>query len=386
MPRFSKHHAVLAVIVLVVLAALLRALWPQAETGGRKTQAVPVKVATATQQDYPLTFDTVGRVQASETVTLRARVDGQVAQVLMKEGGHVRAGDVLIRLDPAEFRTRLTQAEAVLARDQAQLANARTELARNEKLKEKNYVSDDMLRASRTNVASLAAAVKSSEAAVENARLQLSYTVIRAPFDGRIGARVVSPGAAVQTNNTVLAVINRVHPVQVAFAVPERFLGYLQPLREGRGMPVLITSDSDARLRVEGKADFIDNAVDTSSGTIQVKATLPNRDDRLTPGAFVRIRLAMDTLKNAITVPAAAVQQGDRGSTVYVVDTEKKARLRQVTVRDQREGIAVISEGVNAGELVVTDGHLRLTPDATVQLARDTPADASGSPAAAQAP
>jgi multidrug efflux system membrane fusion protein len=364
----SRRSLFIALVVLLLAAALVRALWPESDQQGRKPQAVPVKVALAEVRDYPLVLDTVGRVQASETVTLRARVDGMVEQVLMKEGGHVKAGQVLVRLDDAEYRTRLAQAEAVLARDEAQLANARTELARYEALKEKNYVSDDMLRASRTNVASLAAAVKGSQAALQNARLQLSHTVIRAPFDGRVGARVVSPGTAVRINDTALAVINRIHPVQVAFAVPERFLGQLQPLREGKSLPVTITADSDSALRAEGRADFIDNAVDVSSGTIQVKATLPNRDDRLTPGAFVRVSLALETLRNVVVVPTSALQQNENRNTVYVVGADKKAQLREVTVRDQREGLAAITAGLAAGDRVVIDGHLRLTPGAGVQI------------------
>lgn len=355
-------------IALLALALLLRALWPAAETAGKRVQSVPVRVAPVVTQDYPLTLVSVGRVQPSETVTLRARVDGQVAQVLMQEGRQVQAGEVLIRLDAAEFRARLTQAEAVLARDEAQLANARVQLERLETLKAKNYVSDDMLRAARTEAAALAAAVKGARAALENARLQLSYTVVRAPFAGRIGARLVSPGAAVRANDTVLAVINRLRPVQVAFAVPEKFLGQLQPLREGRRLQVVITADSDAALRAEGVADFIDNAVDPASGTIQVKATFPNQDDRLTPGAFVKVSLALATLKNAITVPAAALQQDGEKTTVYVVDAQKKAQLRAVRISDQRGGLAAIAEGLRAGETVVIDGHLRLTPGANVQV------------------
>lgn len=370
MPLPAQRPLVATLAVLALAAVLLLALWP--DRGGqerRKPSAVPVKVATAEARDHALSLETVGRVQAAESVTLRARVDGQVAEVLMKEGSQVRAGDVLLRLDAAEFRTRVAQAEAALARDEAQLANARTELSRFEALKERNFVSDDQLRAARTNVASLAATVKAAQAALESARLQLSYTVIRAPFDGRIGARVVFPGTAVRVNDTVLAVINRLRPVQVAFAAPERYLGALQPLREGRGLPVVITADSDRSLRAEGRATFIDNAVDPATGTIQVKATLPNTDDRLTPGAFVRVSLSLETLKDAIVVPAAALQQGENRSTVYVVGPDRKAALREVVVRDQRGGVAVIGQGLAAGEQVVVDGHLRLSPGATVQPA-----------------
>lgn len=370
MPSIRRQY-VFAVIALLALAGLVHAFWPKAKKDDKGGQAVPVKVAAVTTQDYALRLVTVGRVQPSESVTLRARIDGQVKQVLLKEGSNVRTGDVLLTLDDAEFKTRLTQAEAVLARDEAQLANARTELSRNEALKEKNYVSDDMLRASRTNVASLEATVKGDRAAVENAKLQLSYTVLRAPFDGRIGARLVFPGTAVKTNDTILAVINRVHPVQVAFAVPEKFLGALQPLRSGKNLPVRVTSDSDDSLKVQGQADFIDNAVDTTSGTIQVKATFANSDDRLTPGAFVKVSLDLDTLKDAVIVPTAALQQNGDDSSVYIVGADHKAEIRKVVVRDSRDNIAAIGSGLAAGDTVIIDGLLRLTPGAAVKIQTD---------------
>lgn len=368
MPSLTRRHYFLAAITLLILAGLAHAFWPKAEKSEKGKQVVPVKVAQAIAQDYPLTLVTVGRVQPSESVTLRARVDGQVKQVLLKEGSNVRAGDVLMTLDDAEFKTRLVQAEAILARDEAQLANARTELMRNETLKEKNYVSDDMLRASRTNVASLEATVKGDKAAVDNAKLQLSYTVLRAPFEGRIGARLVFAGTTVKTNDTVLAVINRVHPVQVAFAVPEKFLGSLHTLRTGGRMPVIVGSDSDSTLKVSGHADFIDNTVDTTSGTIQVKATFPNTDDRLTAGAFVKVSLDLDVLKDAVVIPVAALQQNGDDSSVYVMSADKKAERRKVVVRDSRDDIAAIASGLKAGETVITDGLLRLTPGATVKV------------------
>ena len=371
MPMPSKRSLSFIVVGLIILVGLGRAFWPKNEKADtQKQKSVPVTVMQAAAQDYPLRLETVGRVQPSETVTLKARVDGLVTAVLLPEGRVVKKGDVLIKLDDADLRTRQAQAEAVLARDEAQLANARIELARNEQLKEKNYVSDDMLRASRTNVASLDATAKGDRAAVASTRLQISYTVIRAPFDGRAGARLVFPGTLVKTNDTTLAVINRVHPVQITFAVPERYLGQLQTLRSGGHMNVSVSSDTDLALKVTGNADFIDNAVDASSGTIQVKATFANSDDRLTPGAFVKVSLDLETLKNVITIPAAAVQQNGDRSTVYIVDTEKKARLRQVKIRDIRNDIAIIAEGIQAGDTVVTNGQLRLTPDASVQISK----------------
>ena len=369
-PTVSKRRIPFAVVIVVLVIAGLAvyAFWSGKKTDEKKITALPVAIAVATSQDYPLQLITVGRVQPAETVTLRARVDGQVAAVLFQEGQLVKEDDILVRLDDREFKTQLTQAEAVLARDEAQLANARIELGRNVTLKEKNYVSDDMLRTSRTNVAMLEATVKSDRAAVDNARLQVSYTVIRAPFEGRIGSQLVYPGTTVQTNNTMLAVINRLHPVQVAFAAPEKYLGQLQPLRKGKPLTLTVSSDSDRTLQVEGQANFLDNAVDTTTGTIQVKATFPNLDDRLTPGAFVKVRLDLETLHNVVTIPSAAVQQNGDVSAVYVVDASKKVTLRKVNVRETRDGIAALESGLDAGETVVTDGQLRLTSGAFVQF------------------
>lgn len=364
----SKKLLPLFALGLVLAAVLFLLLRPRPAPQARALPPVPVRVATATVRDLPLTFVGVGRVQASDSVTLRSRIDGQVATLPMREGEEVPAGTVLLTLDDAELRTRLQQAQAQLARDEAQLANARTELARNETLKEKNYVSDDMLRASRTNVLSLEASVKASRAAVENARLQLGYTVVRAPFAGRIGARQVSPGATVKANDTILAVLNRVHPVQVAFAVPDKFLGYLQPLHRGGRLPLAVSADNDPGLHLEGAADFIDNAVDAGSGTIQVKASFANRDNRLTPGAYVQVRLTLDTWKQVLVIPAAAVQQNGESSSVYVVTPDRHAALRPVQLRDLRDDLAVIAAGLQPGEQVISDGLLRLTPGARVQV------------------
>lgn len=368
MPMFSRSSLFVTLIVLGLAGAIALAIWPSERKRDGREKVVPVEVIQAVRQDYPLYLATIGRVQPSETVTLRARVDGMVTRVLFPEGRAVRKGDLLVVLDDAELRIRLAQAEAVLARDEAQLANARTELVRNEQLREKNYVSDDTLRTVRTNVAALEAITKGDRAAVDGIRLQLSYTAIRAPFDGRVGARVVFPGTLVKTNDTTLAVILREQPVQVTFAVPERYLGQLQLLRHGGQLPVRVTSDSDATLDVAGQASFIDNAVDAGSGTIQVKATFANKDSRLTPGAFVRVSLELETLRDVVAIPAAAVQQSGAGSMVYVVDAKNQAHVRPVRVRDIRNEVAIIAEGIEAGETVVASGHLRLTPDAVVQI------------------
>lgn len=367
----------LALLTLALILVLALRPAPEKPAGSR---AVTVQVASATVRDVPLVYATVGQVVPLDTVTLRARIDGQVATVAMREGQAVAAGDVLLRLDDAELRTRVAQAEAALARDEAELANARSLLARNEALKNRDYVSEEALRTARTQVAALAATTRASQAALAATRLQLSYTVVRAPFAGRVGGRLISPGATVQANSTVLAVVNRLRPVQVAFALPDRYLGHVAPLRRGGRLPVTVSSEHDAGLRLEGAADFVDNAVDAGSGTIRVKATFANADERLTPGAWVRVAVALDTLRGVLTVPATAVQQRDERATVFVVDADHKVQPREVVVREMRPDIAVIAGGLREGERVVSSGLSRLSAGATVKVQDGKPAGAgSGS-------
>lgn len=355
-----------ALVLLLVALAIAWALRPMPDKGRGERKPVPVQVARAEVRDVPLTYETMGQVVPLDSVTLRARVDGQVASVAMREGAAVAAGDVLLRLDDAELRARVAQAEAALAREQAGLANARSILARNEALKDRNYVSEEALRTARAEAEALAAAVKAAQAALETARLQLSWTVVRAPFAGRVGGRLVSPGASVQANTTELAVLNRLRPVQVSFALPDRYLAHVAPLRRGGRLPLVVQSAHDDALRLEGAADFVDNAVDTGSGTIRVKATFANADERLTPGAWLRVTLRLDTLKGVLTVPASAVQQRDERATVFVVGADDTVQPRVVALRELRPDVAVIAGGLAAGERVVSGGLLRLSAGARV--------------------
>ena len=332
---------------------------------------VPITAAKAVERDIPVTLQVVGRAEAFESVALKARVDGQVAAVLFTEGQHVRQGDVLIRLDPTDFSARLKQADAAIARDAALVAKSKADTSRYRALRDKNFVSEEKVNDIRTNEAAAEATIEASKAAADFARAQLSYTTIRAPITGIVGARLVFPGSAVKTNDTTMAVFNRVRPLLVSFSIPEKYLPKLRAaMASGTSerMKVDISPSGDASQHFEGEVHFIDNAVDTTTGTILLKAVLPNADEKLTPGQFLNITLLLDTLNSAVTVPNEAVQQGAEGNFLYVVKDDNSVEMRKVEAAASSAGVTAISKGLKVGETVVTDGQLRLTPGAKVKV------------------
>ncbi|OHC68740.1 MAG: hypothetical protein A3H93_17515 [Rhodocyclales bacterium RIFCSPLOWO2_02_FULL_63_24] len=301
-------------LIVAVLAAGGAATWylarSQAPASGKKgqaPQAVPVRLARAVVQDVPLRLDITGRTEAYETVTLKSRVDGQVQAVAFTEGQHVRQGDVLLRLDPADLQARLNQAEANLGKSRAQSAKAGADVERYIALRAKGFVSEEKVDEMRTAAAAADAAAR-ADAAAELARLQLSYAVIKAPFAGVVGAKLVFTGTAVKVNDTALAMVNRVRPLYVGFAVPEKYLPLLQAaMRSVKKSMKASISVSGIAAPWEAEVRFLDNGVDVATGTIQLKAVLPNDDERLAPGQFVSVNLVLDTLTGAVVVPAEAV-------------------------------------------------------------------------------
>ncbi len=336
------------------------------KSAGKGGQPVPVMVAKVQVRDMPEWLDVVGRGVASESVTLKSRIDGQVAAVPFTEGQHVRRGDILLRLDPADQAARLRQAEANLARSQAQMAKARADVGRYTGLRQSGFVSEEKLGDLRAAHQAAEAAVQADAAGVDQARLQLGYTTLRAPIDGIVGAKLVFPGSTVKTNDTELAVINRMQPLHIAFAVPEKHLPRLRAAMNSGKMPAQIslgdTPVTDAEVR------FIDNTVDAATGTIQMKATTPNLHEQLAPGQFLTVRLTLGQWSQAATVPAEAIQQGPQGTYVFVVKPDKGIEQRKVTLADSRDGTAIVTHGLNDGETVVTDGHLRLTLKSKVSI------------------
>lgn len=345
---------------------------------------VPVTVAQAGLRDVPVLLEMVGRGEAYESVTLKSRIDGQVVEVPFREGQAVSAGDVLIKLDPADFKARVAQAEANLMRDQALLKKARADVERYQTLQKQGFVSDEKVAETRANAEATEATLQADKAALEIARLQLGYTTLRAPFAGVVGAKQVYPGAAVKVNDTELAVVNRVRPLYVSFAVPEKYLPRIRAAMVKKRLVVDVNVPEDTKQVFEGEVRFIDNAVDAATGTIRMKAELVNGDGKLAPGQFLNVGLVLDTLRDAVTVPAEAIQQGPDGAFVFLVKADNGTAMRKVEVATVRDGFAVVAKGLAAGDTVVTDGHSRLVPGAKVKIR--TPGEKSaGKPAPAQA-
>ena len=272
-----------------------------------------------------------------------------------------------------------------------ELAKAHADLERYSGLKARGFVSDEKVNEVRTNEAAAAATLKADQATLELARLQLSYTTVRSPFAGVVGARLVFPGSSVKINDTALAVVNRVDPLYVTFSVPERHLAKLREGMRQKPLKVGVTQSGNKEARLEGTAKFIDNAVDPVTGTIVIKAVLDNKDGKLTPGQFLNVSMTLDKLADAVLIPNEAVQQGAEGNFLYVVKPDNTVEVRKIEVISTYQGASAIGKGLSAGETVVTDGQLRLTPGATVKTKSAKPEEAkaaapSPAPAAPAAP
>lgn len=373
-------------LILAAMAALVAigagGAWYQFGSNATGTAApkpsgpgpVPVSLAKVNVGDVPLLLNVTGRTEANASVTLKARIDGQVQTVVYAEGQRVKAGDVLLRLDPADYNARLAQAEANVARSQAQLAKARADLERSTALKAKGFVSDEKVGDMRTALAAAEAAAKADEATASLARLQASYTTIQAPFAGTVGARLVFPGTSVKVNETALAVINRVQPLYISFSVPEKYLPRLRAemmaakqLKARVSVPG-VKNEKGEPVQVDADVGFLDNAVDPATGTVLLKATMPNADGSLGAGQLVSVSLTIETLREALSIPAEAVQQGADGPYVYVAK-EGIAEVRKLNITATQQGRAIVAKGLSADESVVTEGQLRLVPGAKLKPA-----------------
>ncbi len=329
--------------------------------------AAVVSVEAAEQRSVPVRLQAIGNVEAYSTVSLKARVDGQIVAVNFTEGKEVRKDELLFRIDPRSFEAALRQAEANALRDAAARDQARSQEGRYQELLEKNFVSKEAYAQIRTNAEVAEATAKASQAALENARLNLEYCTIAAPIDGIPGKVLLQVGNLVKANDTgALVVINQVKPVFVNFAVPEQELPTVRRYMAVGPLSVdAAESKSDASL-AQGSLVFIDNTVDQATGTIRMRARFDNRDTALWPGQFVNVRVRLYDEPNAILVPSRALQTGPEGQYVYVVKPDMTAELRNVTVARSEGDTAIIAKGLAKGEQVVVRGALRLSPGTKV--------------------
>ena len=337
----------------------------------RAAPDIPVSVATVAQQTVAVRIQAIGNVEAYSTVALKARVDGQIVEVNFKEGREVRKGAVLFKIDSRPFEATLRQVEANLMRDTAQREQTRSQERRYQELLQKNFVSEEAYAQIRTNADSAEAVALASKAAVENAKLQLEYCTIRSPIDGFVGRVMLQIGNMAKANDTnALVIINQVRPIYVNFAVPEQRLSAVRSHMARGQLSVEATPPNSDQAAATGTLSFVDNAVDTTTGTIKLKALFPNKDNGLWPGQFVSISLKLYEQKEALTVPSQAVQTGPGGQYVYVVKQDMSIEVRKVGVDRVDGDNAIIARGLRQGETVVVKGQLRLAPGAKVTIAK----------------
>jgi multidrug efflux system membrane fusion protein len=375
----TRRNLAIGIIVIVAAAALVYVFTkspPQQNRGrfGAEGGTVPVLVAPAAKADVPVYLDAVGTIKALNTVTVRPQVDGKLLSVGFKEGDDVKKGDVLARIDPTTYQAQLDQAIAKKAQDSAQLANAKIDLDRYEKLAATNAINKQQADTQRALVAQFAALVQSDQAAIENMQATLGYTTIVAPIDGRTGIRMVDEGNIVHASdtNSAIVVITQVKPISVLFNLPQQELGQVNsafakgPLAVEAQRP-----DSDAVID-RGTLRVVDNQVDQTTGTVKLKAEFPNVNLQLWPGQFVNVRLLIDTLKGVVAIPTGAVQRGPNGAFVYVVKDDNTVTMRPIVVQKQDEALTVVASGLTPPERVVTTGFVRLNDGSKITIGSDT--------------
>lgn len=376
---------------LVVVIAVVAALWywhaqkpdaaagqqatdqPRKAGGGRtgmRAPLAPVQAATAVREAVPRYLSGLGTVTAANTVTVRSRVDGQLMALHFQEGQQVKAGDLLAEIDPSQFKVALAQAEGQLAKDKATLANARRDLARYQQLSKTNLVSRQELDAQQALVNETLGTIKADEAAVASAQLQLNWSRITAPTEGRVGLKQVDIGNQISSGDTAgIVVLTQTHPIDVLFTLPESDIAtILQAQKAGKTLTVEAWDRTNKQKLSSGILLSLDNQIDVTTGTIKLKARFDNQDDALFPNQFVNARMLVDTQQDAIVIPAAALQMGNDGHFVWVLNGDNQVSKHTVTTGIQDSEKVVIAAGLSAGDRVVTDGIDRLTEGAKVEV------------------
>jgi multidrug efflux system membrane fusion protein len=336
-------------------------------------------VGVVAKSDLPLFLSGLGNVQGFNTVTIRSRVDGQLEKVLFSEGQDVKEGEVLAQIDPRPFQAALDQAKALRMQNEALLANAKLDLERDLALFAGKAGTAQKADTQRALVNQLEATLRANDAAIEAAKVQLNYATIRSPISGRTGIRLLDAGNVVRvTDSAGLVVITQMRPITVVFTLSEQHLPLIQQ-EAGKGtMPVFALDRGNSARIATGELTVIDNQIDSTTGTIRLKATFPNEDLKLWPGQFINVRLQVSVRKDALTVPASVVQRGPNGTYAYLVTPGQTAEMRPVVVDRIEEGMALITSGLQAGDKVITDGHYRVQPGAKLKIPEAGGASESG--------
>jgi len=392
---FTARWIWIAAAVIVVIAAIF--YWRHSSSGNESTGSqstqqrpaggrhgmrgalAPVQAATATSESVPRYLTGLGTITAANTVTVRSRVDGQLMAIHFQEGQQVKAGDLLAEIDPSQFKIALAQAQGQLAKDQATLANARRDLARFQQLVKTNLVSRQEMDAQQALVNESIGTIKADEAAVASAQLQLDWSRITSPIDGRVGLKQVDVGNQISSGDTTgIVVLTQTHPIDLIFTLPENDIATVVKSQKAGATLVVEAWDRTNKQKLSsGSLLSLDNQIDATTGTIKLKARFNNEDDALFPNQFVNARMLVDTQQNAVVIPTAALQMGNEGNFVWVLNSEDKVSKHLVTTGIQDSQKVVITAGLAAGDRVVTDGIDRLTEGAKVEVVEAQSATAS---------
>jgi multidrug efflux system membrane fusion protein len=363
-----RRALLVAVVALVVLGLAWFGLRAKPKGAAKAAPAVAVDLATVTPRDMPVYLDGLGTVQAFYTVTVSSRVDGQVQKVAFKEGQDVKKGDLLAQIDPRPFQAALGVAIATRDKDKAQLENAHHDMERYELLAPEDLASKQTVDTQKTLIAQLAAQIKGDEAAIDNARTQLDYTSIRSPIDGRTGIRQIDPGNNVHaSDSTGIVMVTQIEPISVIFSLPEESFAQLSEALQQGPVTAIALSRENARELDQGTVALIDNEIDQATGTLRVKATLPNKQRHLWPGEFVNVRVLTQVQKAVLTIPTSAVERGPDGVFTYVVQPDSTVAVVPLTTGAENGGFVVVEKGLKAGDRVVASNQYRLQPGARVK-------------------